>query len=812
MAFLCDGRGAALSSLGMAVALRLFVVGLAASARSEPWACGLAGLQGSRSGAARAGPLERAAWAARLAGPVTPSMPRALPLGELLGTKRQSWRAARRRGCVLRLHAGSDAGNMVASMLDMAAASLESVGKASFLVFFQHRGRCLTWIKIAALLIVQQNCVPKAWESIRGARRRLFAQKVKLESAEEIRRVQDALQEGSLIHDVEIRGHVLPAGTQVFISARKLAKSKFPLTLRCQQYGNKKMTQDVSLAQNVVAVIRRAEVPFLLWGWSRILLDGISYSLQWWPGLSKRNLNVMHAMIQQFGTLMLLTAMTWFVHRLLAWWRDKRSRGRATVDVLGWESSLREAQVNALTVSLQVVVWSLYTCGVLWICGIEVGRVLLFPSVTAVLIGWIGREVVANIISGVVIHITQPFAQGDWVTMENGSIDGWVQDTGTFYTRVIQWDKRPIYVPNFKLMSMNVQNNSRMTHRRVLFELPLRIKDIPKVPQIVQDMQEMINQHEDIDAVQHRLVRWRCISGYSANIWVSCYTHPTVQGIRLGHFTAVEQSVLERCSQIVYKHDAEFASQNDRYPHISEADQPPSLEKMITKNFFESFNSSREAQLESREQVLRQREKELKERERNIEGESDKIFQRSKVLTKAEEKYRDLIAKALVNQEVGRSSQDGAGELVPRTPDSNSTSATQEASTADTIVSAKAAEVRGHGSESGVIAAPVGEAEAGRAQETKSAEPVPLAAESGHAKDAEVAQATADKVLAAASDGARRDSEKQDTAQLPTEHTSEDLEDLEAFLSSSERDEEPSRKKPSKKAENIRIPVKEMGD
>mmetsp|Transcript_8214 Transcript_8214/g.24942 ORF Transcript_8214/g.24942 Transcript_8214/m.24942 type:complete len:458 (+) Transcript_8214:1-1374(+) len=291
---------------------------------------------------------------------------------------------------------------------------------------------------------------------------------------------------------------------------------------------------------------------------------------------------------------------------------------------------------------MQVTIWGVYICASLWACGIQVGRVLLFPSVTAVVIGWIGREVVANIISGVVIHLTQPFAQGDWVTMADGTIDGWVQDTGTFYTRVMQWDKRPIYVPNFKLMSMNVQNNSRMTHRRIIYDLPLRLRDIPKIPQIVRDMQEMVNSHEDIDPVQHRLVRWRGLGEYSAHVWLSCYTHPTMEGIRLGSYTAVQQSVLERTSQIIYKHGADFASVTDRL-HLPDQESPKRLENVLADKLFESFGGSRESQLESREQVLRQREKEVKERERENEAEAEKLVQKAKTVQKAEEKYKQLM-------------------------------------------------------------------------------------------------------------------------------------------------------------------------
>ena len=50
-----------------------------------------------------------------------------------------------------------------------------------------------------------------------------------------------------------------------------------------------------------------------------------------------------------------------------------------------------------------------------------------------------------------------------------------------FLRKVIQWDKRPLYVPNFRIVQMLVQNNSRMTNRRVRFDFKLRLQDIPKV-------------------------------------------------------------------------------------------------------------------------------------------------------------------------------------------------------------------------------------------------------------------------------------------------------------------------------------------
>lgn len=395
-----------------------------------------------------------------------------------------------------------------------------------------------------------------------------------------------------------------------------------------------------------------------MWGWSTLALQALHDPLlDMW---SRREFAFYRAAFGKLEVIPSWTAVAWFSHRLVRLWGNRRSRGRAELsDVMGVQSSLQEARINAMATALKVLVWSIYICAVLYHAGVRIGRLLLIPGTTAVVIGWVGREIVANMISGVVLHLTQPFAQGDWVCLDGTSIDGWVQDVGSFYTKVVQWDKRPIYVPNYKLMSMNVQNNSRMTHRRIKYDLNLRLRDIPNIPQIVRDMQEMINEHEDIDNIQHRLVRWRGLGEYSATIWLSCYTKPSIEGIRLASYTAIQQSVLERCSQIVYKHDAAFASITDRNPQAAGSRAVP-----FGQIFSEPFSSARESQLESREEVLRQREKDIKQRERELSQQQEEQAKAAKDIQYAREKQKQLL-----DQVIQKSMDVRTGQALPEDVD-----------------------------------------------------------------------------------------------------------------------------------------------
>eukprot|EP00913_Durusdinium_trenchii_P011094 g10416.t1 len=491
---------------------------------------------------------------------------------------------------------------------------------------------------------------------------------------DELTMVQEALEDDHFFKcDLELEDGKISEGMKVLNPRSEIQEGKLPFTLRFYQSSRPAWMKSTHVSHwlrtmdLIRAIILRAQGPVLFWGWSTLTVSALAslFSQMW----SRKEIAMYRTCLERFVVVPSWTALAWrgaqiraqlvrpckrcgkphgfwrkvhgFLHRLVRLWGQRVSRGRAEIsDVMGMQSSLREARINALQTLMKAIVWASYLFAVFWHAGVRISQLLLIPGTTAVVIGWVGREIAANMISG------------DWISLNGEDIDGWVQDVGTFYTKVVQWDKRPIYVPNAKLMSLNVQNNSRMTHRRIKYDLRLRLQDIPKIPTITTaartlqrgglwGTKEMINEHEDIDNVQHRLVRWRAVGEFSADVWLSCYTKPSIEGIRLKSYTATQQSVLERCSQIVYKHDAAFASSNDRtqYP----AGQKP---EGIGQLFKDTFNTARESQLESREEVLRQREKDIKEVERELEQKGEETSRGADIASK-----RELLAKEMMEMQ-----------------------------------------------------------------------------------------------------------------------------------------------------------------
>ena len=85
--------------------------------------------------------------------------------------------------------------------------------------------------------------------------------------------------------------------------------------------------------------------------------------------------------------------------------------------------------------------------------------ILASTAVLGVIIGFAGRQLIANFVAGVQIAITQPLRIGDLVTLDDGR-SGRVVDIALTYTRLDSGDGRLLVVPNEKLLADVLVNHS----------------------------------------------------------------------------------------------------------------------------------------------------------------------------------------------------------------------------------------------------------------------------------------------------------------------------------------------------------------
>jgi small conductance mechanosensitive channel len=85
--------------------------------------------------------------------------------------------------------------------------------------------------------------------------------------------------------------------------------------------------------------------------------------------------------------------------------------------------------------------------------------VLASTAVLGIIIGFAGRQVIANLVSGVMLAITQPIRIGDLVSIGD-EVHGRVTDIALTYTRIDAGDGSLVVVPNERVATDVVVNHS----------------------------------------------------------------------------------------------------------------------------------------------------------------------------------------------------------------------------------------------------------------------------------------------------------------------------------------------------------------
>jgi len=217
------------------------------------------------------------------------------------------------------------------------------------------------------------------------------------------------------------------------------------------------------------------------------------------------------------------------------------------------EDSVAHARVIALAKVGNIGVLLLAALFSLSVFGVNIWPLLTGAGAGGLVLGLAGKDMLSNYIGGMMVYLLQPFSIGDWIHSADGSLDGIVEHIGLYYTKVNTWDKRPMYVPNSQFHSMKVINASRMSNRRIVQTLRLRLQDASKIPAIVRDIRQLIVSHAKVDRRLHRLVYFNQVGSYSLDIWLSCYTSQA-------DFLSAQQEILFGINAIVEGHGAAFAS------------------------------------------------------------------------------------------------------------------------------------------------------------------------------------------------------------------------------------------------------------
>lgn len=211
--------------------------------------------------------------------------------------------------------------------------------------------------------------------------------------------------------------------------------------------------------------------------------------------------------------------------------------------------------VNAISKLLRAVIIITAVLTALQTLGFSISGVLAFGGMGGIAVGFAAKDLLANFFGGFIIHLDRPFKVGDWIRSPDRNIEGTVEHIGWRLTTIRTFDKRPLYVPNAAFTTIAVENPSRMTNRRISETIGIRFADVHSMQKIVEEIREMLKNHEEIDSNQTLIVNFLAFNASSLDIMLYTFTK-TTEWVR---FHEIKEDVLLKVSDIIESHGAEIA-------------------------------------------------------------------------------------------------------------------------------------------------------------------------------------------------------------------------------------------------------------
>ncbi len=250
--------------------------------------------------------------------------------------------------------------------------------------------------------------------------------------------------------------------------------------------------------------------------------------------------------IQDFGLIVFLS---WFLVRII------NGAEQAIKNKDSGRNKMDETTAAAISKLLRISVIVSAGLIILQLLGYSVSGILAFGGIGGIAVGFAAKDLLSNFFGGMMIYLDRPFHVGDWIRSPDKEIEGVVEDVGWRLTRIRTFDKRPLYIPNSVFTQISVENPSRMTNRRIYETVGVRYQDAKKLPAIIGDVREMLEQHPEIDQNLVIIVNFDKFAASSLDFFIYTLTKTT----NWVKYHSVKQDVLLNVLSIIDRHGAEAA-------------------------------------------------------------------------------------------------------------------------------------------------------------------------------------------------------------------------------------------------------------
>lgn len=252
--------------------------------------------------------------------------------------------------------------------------------------------------------------------------------------------------------------------------------------------------------------------------------------------------------LDAFRTSCIIACTTWVIMR----WKNQLQ-----ISILEKERHIRKVDTSFIHVVgkfATIVILLITAMIVLQVWGVNLAPLIAFGGIGAAAIGFAAKDVIANFFGGLMLYITRPFMNGEYVVLPERQLEGHVEEIGWYLTSIRDKEKRPVYLPNALFSSILVVNSSRMTHRRILEKIGIRYDDFPKMRNLCEEIKQAISDHSAIDAHLPVLVTFSSYNQYTLDITIDVYTLAT----KYDHYLGVKQEILILVYDVIKAKGAEM--------------------------------------------------------------------------------------------------------------------------------------------------------------------------------------------------------------------------------------------------------------
>ncbi|WP_308911811.1 mechanosensitive ion channel family protein [Pseudokordiimonas caeni] len=218
---------------------------------------------------------------------------------------------------------------------------------------------------------------------------------------------------------------------------------------------------------------------------------------------------------------------------------------------------LTSEMIEWVAKALRIAFVLIGAAAILEIWGIEVGPLIAGLGLFGVAVALGAQDLFKNLIAGLFVIGERRLHIGDWILVD-GVVEGTVESVGFRTTMVRRFDKAPVYVPNTKLADSALINFSRMTYRRISWNIGLTYDTTAAQLRAIRDeIAGYIESNDDfVKPIETAtMVRIDKFSASSIDLFLYCFTRTT----DWLEWLAVKEELLLKVKEIVEENGASFA-------------------------------------------------------------------------------------------------------------------------------------------------------------------------------------------------------------------------------------------------------------